>query len=757
MKKLFVTLFAVCMLCFALIGCGQTGDEPEKILENIAVEVTANKTNAVYSSDEPVVLTADLSAESKGKLSGKAVIFSYQWYCGNEPVAGGAGTSFPAALSRYETEESGIYKVLFSAQYGEESVKDLASNVVAVTISKAQPSEDGLAGITAEYGQTLADVVLPLGWRFKDDLSTSVGVVGANKFDVVYAENKNYLSAEKEISITVQKIRPDSSVLTDLVAEYGQTLADVILPDGWVFKDELSTSVGNAGEHEFDVSYPADDIHFGAESKVTVRVAKVEPDVGTIEDQSVPYTFENTLDDIVLPTETLGTWAWKDASADVPLAFGKNEFDAVFTPNDTENYNTITQKVVVNVVYNTEDLRLRFKEENAVNITVTPNDDFSLKAWGNRLETNFETAASNPYELVSLKKNGRPIAFSGIDKIIVASGEYYEMVVSVRAKDVEKSISQYILVKADDCKIVTFDENPLEVAPSGNYIVNGKDNQDTAATRTIVDLRNGNRAFSFVPKDARLNLNWPTSLPAGKYDIRINFRFAAGLTRIFISTDDKYAAVKDGQDINFSVVTTQETTGSLILHDQEVIAANGRNFYAFYLWCQSTGAVYVESIEFCDVSTLPLKTSTFANYEEGKAPPENNIINGGSTAGTRTVKRLADGTRVFSFQPTESFNLNCNWVAQGVPAGKYDIRINFRFAAGLTRVFIATDGNYSAVKDGQDINYSAGPTTVETNGSLTLFSVQLGSANARYAFFLFCNTTGEVYVESIDFISADIG
>lgn len=755
MKKIFAALFAAFMLCFALIGCSQTGEESEKILENIAVEVTANKTDAVYSPDDPVVLTADLTAESKEKLSGRAVTFSYQWYCDDKPVADGAGTSFPAAVSRFITGDSGVYKLIYSAQYGEETVKDLASNAVTITIGKAQPSEDGLDSITAEYGQTLADVVLPLGWSFKDDLSTSVGAVGTHNFAVVYAENENYLSAEKEITVTVQKIRPDSSVLTDLDAVYGQSLKDLSLPAGWAFKDDLSTSVGNAGEHEFAVSYAADENHFGAESKVTVRVAKADPNVSQIEEQTVPYTFENTLGDIVLPEETLGTWAWKDASADTQLAFGKNEFEAVFTPNDTENYNTLSQKVVVNVVYNTEDLRLRFKEDNAVNITVTPGEKFSLDTWSNRLEPNFEPAESDPYELISLKKNGRPIAFDGLGEITVESGEYYEMVVTVHSKGGE-SVSQYILVKAEDCNIVTFDDNPLGVAPSDNYIVNGKDNQDTAATRTVADLGNGNRAFAFTPKDARLNLNWPTSVPAGRYDIRINFRFAAGLTRIFVATDGNYGASKNGQDILFSAATTGETSGTLILHDQEVIASGGRNFYAFFLWCQSTGAVYVESIEFCTAGTLPLKTNTFANYEEGVAPPENNIINGGETPATRTVKRLTDGTRVFSFQPTGSYNLNCSWVAQGLPAGTYDIRINFRFAAGLTRVFISTDDKGTGVKDGQEINHSE-PTTVETNGSLTLFSVSLSGANARYPFFLTCVTTGEVYVESIDFISADIG
>jgi len=74
------------------------------------------------------------------------------------------------------------------------------------TIAKATPAADAPTGLTAAYGDTLADVQLPAGWTWKDAATTEVGTVdGTNEFTVIYTKDDsgNYNTVEKTVTITV--------------------------------------------------------------------------------------------------------------------------------------------------------------------------------------------------------------------------------------------------------------------------------------------------------------------------------------------------------------------------------------------------------------------------------------------------------------------------------------------------------------------------------------------------------------------------
>lgn len=58
---------------------------------------------------------------------------------------------------------------------------------------------------------------------------------------------------------SIEKAVPDYEIPTDLTATYGDTLADVELPEGFTWQDNLTTSVGIAGENTFMVTFTPED------------------------------------------------------------------------------------------------------------------------------------------------------------------------------------------------------------------------------------------------------------------------------------------------------------------------------------------------------------------------------------------------------------------------------------------------------------------------------------------------------------------
>lgn len=84
-----------------------------------------------------------------------------------------------------------------------------------------------------------------------------------------------------ETTAAITKIDPAYTLPSNLKATEGQTLKDIQLPEGFKFTDSLDTTVGNAGEHEFKVTYtPEDTTNYNilTDLKVTVTVEKKSED-----------------------------------------------------------------------------------------------------------------------------------------------------------------------------------------------------------------------------------------------------------------------------------------------------------------------------------------------------------------------------------------------------------------------------------------------------------------------------------------------
>ena len=88
-----------------------------------------------------------------------------------------------------------------------------ATASVTYEIAKATPTPDLPTGLTATYGDTLANVELPTGWKW-DAPNTSVGNVGENSFSATYTptDTSNYNTATTTLTVTVKAVQAQFSL-----------------------------------------------------------------------------------------------------------------------------------------------------------------------------------------------------------------------------------------------------------------------------------------------------------------------------------------------------------------------------------------------------------------------------------------------------------------------------------------------------------------------------------------------------------------
>ena len=111
-----------------------------------------------------------------------------------------------------------------------------ATASVEYTIAKANPTYSAPTGLTATYGDTLADVTLPTGWSWAND-TQSVGAVGTNTFKATFtpADTTNYNTVEN-VDVTVKVNQAE--------------ITPTVTLEGWTYGQEpnapsVSGNVGN--------------------------------------------------------------------------------------------------------------------------------------------------------------------------------------------------------------------------------------------------------------------------------------------------------------------------------------------------------------------------------------------------------------------------------------------------------------------------------------------------------------------------------
>ena len=138
---------------------------------------------------------------------------------------------------------------------------------------------------------------------------------------------------------------PDYVVPT-IGAAYGQTLADVALPEGFSWEEPLTTSVGEVGSNIFHVTFtPADTTAFKTITgiEVTINVTKGTPQPATV--ANLNATYGQTLADVALPTG----FSWEETATTSVGNAGTNVFHVKFTPSDTTHFNEV-RNIPVSVI-----------------------------------------------------------------------------------------------------------------------------------------------------------------------------------------------------------------------------------------------------------------------------------------------------------------------------------------------------------------------------------------------------------------------
>ena len=120
--------------------------------------------------------------------------------------------------------------------------------------------------------------------------------------------NSNYMLPEnKTTTFKISKATPSYTKPTDLTATYGQTLADVALPDGWSWNDEAATSVGNVGSNNFNATFTPEntDNYNTATESLSIAVSKAASSV-KIAPTAKTLTYTGSAQELVTAGEATG-------------------------------------------------------------------------------------------------------------------------------------------------------------------------------------------------------------------------------------------------------------------------------------------------------------------------------------------------------------------------------------------------------------------------------------------------------------------
>lgn len=187
-----------------------------------------------------------------------------------------------------EVKNAGTYTIKYTKEE-----KTVSKTFEVAKADKAEFATPELAG-SVTYGVQLSTIDLPEGWKWEKE--TDIPTVTNSGYSAIYTvkdyNNYNWTKIEgyqedkqevtRNITVSVTKATGDAATdytePSGLSAIYGQTLADVRLPEGWTW-DAPETSVGNVitNPNSFVATFTPDDLGnyevFKKELLVTVNKA----------------------------------------------------------------------------------------------------------------------------------------------------------------------------------------------------------------------------------------------------------------------------------------------------------------------------------------------------------------------------------------------------------------------------------------------------------------------------------------------------
>lgn len=232
------------------------------------------------------------------------------------------------------------------------------------TIRKAQVTVHTPDIGTITYGESLSEIPLSDGWEWVD---------GDIKPEVSDSLKTEYFIFMKEDDVnydwhSVDGYDPESKILTNtavvtvspkpLAAEMVSGVENSYVYTGGAIEPAVTVQDGEAAlvpDTDYTVTYGANTTvaeggtitvtgmgNYTGELVIAFSITQADPAYTAPENLSV--CVGHTLADVKLP----GGWAWEDDALSVGAA-GSHQFAAVFTPEDTQNYNTVKAQLTLTV------------------------------------------------------------------------------------------------------------------------------------------------------------------------------------------------------------------------------------------------------------------------------------------------------------------------------------------------------------------------------------------------------------------------
>ena len=192
-------------------------------------------------------------------LSDAALPEGFSWQDDPSTSVGDAGEH--EFLATFTPGDTSNYEVVRDVPVKVRVFRDLDASMFSVDAA-------GLVYDGSAHEPAVSSAVVPEG-------SYSVGYrdnVSAGEATAVVS-GRGFYRGSCELRFDIAKATPQYDASVPVDAAYGQTLSDAALPEGFSWQDDPSTSVGDAGEHEFLATFtPGDTSNYEVVRDVPVKV-----------------------------------------------------------------------------------------------------------------------------------------------------------------------------------------------------------------------------------------------------------------------------------------------------------------------------------------------------------------------------------------------------------------------------------------------------------------------------------------------------
>ena len=314
--------------------------------ENFQLTLVLNAVNQITPTPDGEITAAEITygdALSKSTISGKMkdpntgdeVKGTFSWKQPGDTILGAStsghdvGWTFTPKDGNTYTEATGIaiVKVDKAQQYGEISMAGYTYGQVPSTPTLTDRTGDANAQVTYRY--SAADSGSVQTWDISNPPALNAGTY---RMYASIGDTDNYYGCEAVYcEFVVAKATPTYTKPTGLTAKYGQTLADVTLPDGWSWMDS-SESVGDASNapKTFRAKFtPTDTENYNTVENIALEVAVNKAHGGNLKTVELEQKYTDASDQTYTP-DWAGLPAGQDwtFSSEASIVLPKQDFAA---------------------------------------------------------------------------------------------------------------------------------------------------------------------------------------------------------------------------------------------------------------------------------------------------------------------------------------------------------------------------------------------------------------------------------------------